>query len=86
MPPIFPAQDAPELRRATSRSFVRVLRLLLLSLLAVLAACQDPPPHPVNVMVHPYLLRPGVDPAGARECSRISHDTSSQEGFYVWHE
>lgn len=48
------------------RSFVRILRLLLLPLLAVLSACQDPPPQrPVHVMLRPYLLRPGVDPAGA---------------------
>lgn len=43
-----------------------MLRLLLLLLLALLAACQDPPPQrPVHVMLRPYLLRPGVDPAGA---------------------
>ncbi len=42
-----------------------MLRFLLLPLLAVLAACQGPPPQrPVHVMLRPYLLRPGVDPAG----------------------
>lgn len=42
-----------------------MLRLLLLLLLALLAACQDPPPQrPVDVMLRPYLLRPGVDPVG----------------------
>lgn len=45
---------------------MRRLRFLLLQLLAVLAACQDPPPQrPVNPMLRPYLLRPGVDPAGS---------------------
>lgn len=45
---------------------MRILRLLLLPLLAVLSSCQDPPPQrPVHVMLRPYLLRPGVDPAGA---------------------
>lgn len=44
---------------------MRILRLLLLPLLAVLSACQNPPPQrPVHVMLRPYLLRPGVDPAG----------------------
>ncbi|TDV30828.1 hypothetical protein N440_1668 [Stenotrophomonas sp. CC22-02] len=43
-----------------------MLRLLLLPLLAILSACQDPPPQrPVHVMLRPYLLRPGVDPAGS---------------------
>jgi len=42
-----------------------MLRFILLALLALLAACQDPPPQrPVHVMLRPYLLRPGVDPAG----------------------
>lgn len=45
---------------------MRILRLLLLPLLAVLSACQAPPPQrPVHVMLRPYLLRPGVDPAGS---------------------
>lgn len=44
---------------------MRRLRFLLLPLLAVLTACQGPPPQrPVHVMLRPYLLRPGVDPAG----------------------
>lgn len=47
-------------------SSVRMLRSLLLLLLTALAACQDPPPQrPVNLMLRPYLLRPGVDPAGS---------------------
>ena len=42
-----------------------MLRFILFPLLAVLTACQDPPPQrPVHVMLRPYLLRPGVDPAG----------------------
>lgn len=63
---VTPASVAKPVHRVwNEKQLWLILRLLPLTLLALLAACQDPPPQrPVHVMLGPYLLRPGVDPAG----------------------